>query len=77
MDIKVLGTGCTKCKNLENLTKEVVEENNIDATVEKIEDIVKIMSYDVMTTPAIVVDGEVILKGKLPSKDELKSLLTK
>jgi small redox-active disulfide protein 2 len=77
MDIKVLGTGCTKCKTLENLTKEVIADNNIDASVEKIEDIVKIMSYNVMTTPALVVDGEVVIKGKLPSKDELKTILTK
>lgn len=77
MDIKVLGTGCAKCKTLEKVVKEVVAENNIDATVTKVEDIVEIMQFGVMSTPALVVDGEVVLSGKLPSAQEVKSLLVK
>lgn len=77
MDIKVLGTGCTKCKKLEQMTREVAAELGLDANIEKEEDIYKIMQYGVMTTPAIVIDGEVVLKGKLPSLKELKGLLTK
>ncbi len=77
MDIKVLGTGCTKCKNLENLTREVVSKNGIDATVTKVEDIMEIMKFGVMTTPALVVDGQVVVKGKVPSEEEIKNLLIK
>lgn len=75
MEIKILGTGCPKCKTLENMTREVVDKNGIDATVNKVEDIVEIMNYGVMTTPALVIDGRVVLKGRIPSADELKKLL--
>lgn len=76
MDIKVLGTGCAKCKSLEKLTTKAVEELNIDASVEKVEDIQKIMEYAVMRTPALVINEKVVLSGKLPKITELKSLLT-
>jgi small redox-active disulfide protein 2 len=76
MEIKILGPGCPKCKTLEKLTREVVEQNGIDATVTKVEDIVAIMNYGIMTTPALVVDGKVVLKGHVPSADELKKILT-
>jgi len=76
MDIKVLGTGCAKCKTLERITKEAVEELNLDASVEKIEDIQKIMEYGVMFTPALVVDGEVLIKGRVPNLKEMKKILT-
>ena len=75
MEIKVLGTGCTKCKQLEKMTREVAAELNLDASIEKVEDIYKIMQAGVMTTPALIVNGEVVLKGKLPSVKELKGLL--
>ena len=75
MDIKVLGTGCTKCKNLENLTREVVSKNGIDATVTKVEDIMEIMKYDVMSTPAVVINEEVKIKGKIPSRTDLEDAL--
>ena len=74
-DIKVLGTGCPKCQTLTNVVKDVVSENNIDATIEKIEDIMEIMKYNVMTTPALVIDGEITIKGRIPSKEELLKLL--
>ncbi|MFM2293414.1 MAG: hypothetical protein RIS29_3227, partial [Bacteroidota bacterium] len=57
MEIKVLGTGCAKCKSLEKAVREVVETNRIDATVTKVEDIMEIMKFNVMTTPALVLDG--------------------
>lgn len=77
MEIKILGTGCPKCKSLDKLTREVVEKNGISASITKVEDIMEIMKYGVMTTPAVVVDGIVVVKGRIPSADELKQLLTK
>ena len=77
MDIKVLGTGCSKCKSLEKATREAVEKTGVNATVTKVEDIVEIMQFGVMTTPALVIDGEVVVKGKVPSVDEISKLLTK
>lgn len=77
MEIKVLGTGCTKCKTLEKNTNEAVKELGIDTTVTKVEDIMEIMNFGVMITPALVVDGKVVLKGKVPSVEEIKQLLTK
>lgn len=77
MEIKILGTGCAKCKKLEKLTREVVEQNGLDATVVKVEDIVEIMKYGVMSTPALVVNGKVEIKGRVPSADEIKQVLTK
>jgi len=76
MDIQILGTGCPKCKFLENLTREVVAKNGIDATISKVEDIVDIMQYNVLTTPALVVDGRVVFKGRVPSADEILKVLT-
>jgi small redox-active disulfide protein 2 len=77
MEIKVLGTGCPKCKALEKLTREVVEQNAIDATIVKVEDIIAIMNYGVISTPALVIDEKVVVKGRVPSADELKKILTK
>ena len=77
MEIKVLGTGCAKCKSLEKLTNEAVAETGVDATVEKVEDIFKIMQYGVMSTPALVIDKKVVLSGRLPSASELKEIILK
>jgi small redox-active disulfide protein 2 len=77
MEIKILGTGCPKCKTLEKLTREVVEQNGINATVTKVEDIIDIMNYGVMMTPALMVDGKVVVKGRVPSYEEIKKLITK
>ncbi len=77
MNIKILGTGCPKCKTLEKLTREVVEQNGIKATITKVEDIVEIMKYGVMSTPALVVDEKVEIKGRVPSIDEIKKVLIK
>jgi small redox-active disulfide protein 2 len=77
MEIKILGTGCPKCKTLEELTRKVVKENAIDADIRKVEDIVEIMKFNIMTTPALVVNGKVVAKGRIPSADEIKQFLTK
>lgn len=73
--IKVLGTGCPKCKTMTRLVQEVVNENNIDATIEKIEDIMDIMTFNVMSTPALVINDIVTIKGRIPSKAEVLELL--
>ena len=77
MEIKILGPGCAKCKTLDKLTHDVVEKNGINASITKVEDIMEIMKYGVMSTPALVVDEKVVMKGRVPSADELKQLLTK
>lgn len=76
MEIKVLGTGCAKCKSLEKATREAVEKTGLNATVSKVEDIVEIMQYGIMTTPALVIDGKVVVKGRVPSEKELSELIS-
>ena len=76
MEIKVLGPGCPKCKKLNQLVDQVIVENNLNANVIKVEDIMEIMNSGVASTPALIVDGNVVLKGRVPSKDELIKLLT-
>jgi small redox-active disulfide protein 2 len=71
LNIKVLGSGCANCQNLERLCKEVVSENNIQAEIEKVTDYKDIMSYGIMSTPGLVVNGKVVHSGKLPTKDTL------
>jgi len=77
MNIKILGTGCPKCKALEQITHKAVAELKIPADIEKVEDIVKIMSYGVMHTPALVIDEKIALSGRVPSLTETKEVLTK
>jgi small redox-active disulfide protein 2 len=77
MEIKILGTGCSKCKSLEEITRKVVKDKGIDANITKVDDIVEIMKFNIMTTPALVVNGKVVLKGRVPSVDELIQFLTK
>ena len=76
MEIKVLGTGCARCKSLEKVTRKAVEELNLNATVDKVEDIQKIMEYAVMRTPALVINDKVVLSGQVPKVAEIKDLLT-
>lgn len=76
MEIKILGTGCPKCKSLEKAAKEAVTELGIDASVTKEEDIMKIMGYGVMRTPGLVVDEKVVASGRLLTVNEIKMLLT-
>jgi len=72
MKIEILGTGCTKCKKLTELTKEVINELGISAEVVKITDINKIIDYGVMVTPTLVINGEVKVAGKIPAKEDIK-----
>ena len=77
MEIKILGTGCSKCKTLEKLTREVIDKNGINASITKVEDITEIMKYGIMATPALVVNEKVEIKGRVPSTDEIKQVLSK
>ena len=74
-EVLVLGPGCAKCKKTFAVVEEVVKENNLDVRLSKIEDIAEMMKYNIMTTPAIVVDGTVRIKGHVPSADEVKRAL--
>ena len=75
MEVKVLGPGCAKCKSAFQVVEKVVKENNVDATVTKVEDIVEMMMYNIMSTPAVVVDGVVKIKDHVPTADEVKEAL--
>jgi small redox-active disulfide protein 2 len=68
LKIKILGTGCPKCQHLEAITREAVKELGIDAEIEKVKDIAKIMTYPVIMTPALVIDEKVVFSGKVPDK---------
>ena len=71
MEIKILGTGCPKCKRLEQTAREAAAEIGVEATFVKVTDIAEIMSYPITSTPALVVDGAVKSSGRLPSKNEV------
>ncbi len=73
--IEILGTGCAKCHKLEEMVRDIVTKEDINAEISKINDLKKIMSYGVMTTPALVIDGEVKAAGKLPSTEEIKKMI--
>lgn len=74
-NVKILGTGCPKCKQTTQAVEQIVSDLKLDIQIDKVEDIAQIMAYDVMSTPAVVVDGEVKIKGRVPTADELKALL--
>lgn len=76
MQIKILGTGCPNCQNLEENTKKALAELKMEAEVEKVTDMEKIISYGIMSLPAIVKDGEIISYGYVPKVEEIKNLLT-
>lgn len=76
MEIKVLGTGCPKCRLLEKAVIDSITEMKIEAKVSKVDDIMKIMEYGIMRTPGLVINDKVVLSGRLPSAEELKKLLT-
>ena len=71
MEIKILGTGCPKCRAVTELVNQVVKENNIEATISKVEDINDIMSYGIMLTPGIVINGKVKFSGGTPKKEDI------
>jgi small redox-active disulfide protein 2 len=75
MLIHVLGTGCAKCKTLHEMVKKAVEETGVEAEVEKVEDIQKIMAFEILMMPGLVIDGEVKTAGRLPSAEEIKRLI--
>lgn len=75
MEIKVLGTGCAKCKTTYEIIEKIVKENNLDVTLIKVEDIMEMLNYNIMSTPAVVVDGEVKIKGYVPTEKEIKKML--
>lgn len=75
MEIKVLGPGCPKCEQTEKVVREAMAETGVDASIEKIKDVMKIAKYGVFMTPAVVVDGEVKAVGKVPAKEDVKKWL--
>lgn len=75
MEIKILGTGCSSCKALYATVERVVKDMDIDAVLVKEEDLEKIMSYNVMSLPALVIDGKVVAKGRI-TESEIKNILT-
>jgi small redox-active disulfide protein 2 len=77
MEIKILGTGCAKCHQVEKIVKEAVAETGAAADIEHVTDFKRIAEYGVFSTPSVVVDGEVKSVGKIPKKDEIKAWLKK
>jgi len=77
MDIKILGTGCARCEQTEKLVRQVIQETGVNAQVEKVGDVKSIAKFGVMLTPAVVVDGEVKIVGKIPKKEDIKTWLGK
>ena len=75
MEIRILGTGCAKCNKLEEMVREAVSDLEIDAELIKVTDINEILEYDIMITPGLVVDGEIVCSGRLPKKDEIRNWL--
>ena len=72
MEIKILGPGCARCQSLEKTVKEVVAALNLDIKVEEIKDMKQIMQYPILMTPGLVIDGKVVMSGKVPSKAEVE-----
>lgn len=77
MEIAILGSGCARCKQAAEVVRRAVELAGVDATVSKVEDIREIMKYRVLTTPAVAFDGEVMISGRVPTVEEVTSLLTR
>ena len=75
MKIKILGPGCARCHQVERTTKEVVKELGIDASIEEVKDIKKIMEYPILTTPGLVVNGELVCSGRVPNKAEVTQFI--
>lgn len=75
MSIKVLGAGCAKCKSLERVVREVVEENAIDAEITKVDDVFEMMGFGARRTPSLVINEKMALHGQVPSKVELNKIL--
>lgn len=76
MEIEILGIGCVHCKRLESVARQVVEGMNVEARITEVTDMAKIVSYDIVTTPGLVVDGKVVSSGRVPGKSEIVSMVT-
>jgi small redox-active disulfide protein 2 len=76
MKIKVLGSGCAKCQALERTTKEAINELGVDAEIEHVRDINKIMEYPILTTPGLVINENLVVSGRVPSKAEVTTFIT-
>lgn len=76
LEIKILGTGCPNCRKLESETKKAVETLSLEANFEKVTDFQEIMDYNVLSTPGLVINGEVVSSGRIPSQSELTSYLS-
>ena len=76
MNIKILGPGCVRCRQLGKTTREVVKELGIDATIEEVKDIKKIMEYPVLTTPGLVINEKLVCSGRVPTKAEVTTFIT-
>ena len=76
MKIKVLGPGCARCHQLEAITKDVVKELGIDAEIEDVKDIKKIMEYPILTTPGLVINERLVCSGRIPTKAEVNTFIT-
>ena len=76
LKIEILGTGCPNCSKLESETKKAVENLAIEAEFEKVTDFQKIMEYDILSTPGLVINSDVVSSGRIPSQDELTTFLT-
>jgi small redox-active disulfide protein 2 len=75
MNVKILGSGCPNCKRLEKVTRQALDEMGVEATVSKVTDFGDIMTYDIVTTPGLVIDEQVVSSGRVPSKAEISSMI--
>lgn len=76
MKIKILGPGCARCRQLANATREVVKELGIDASIEEVKDISKIIAYQILTTPGLVLNEQLVCSGRVPTKAEISRFVT-
>ncbi len=75
MNVKILGSGCPNCKRLEKVTREVLEEMGVEATLVKVTNMTDILAYDILSTPGLVIDEQVVSSGRVPSKAEITTLI--
>ena len=76
MDIKILGIGCANCKRVESIARQAVEEMGVEATITEVTDMAKVVSYDIVTTPGLVINEKVVSSGRIPSKAEVTTWVT-